>query len=119
MIRDTPAIYPYVNSSLKIASISKGQYSYSENNLFPSEIPTQLDVGMVASASYGGDNKRSPMFFQPFDCNFLGLYIDGQTYPSKPLQPNFAGNSSVEAYRTLSTFKKDIAVSLSEFNVHF
>lgn len=119
MIRDTPAIYPYVNSSLKIASISKGQYSYSENNLFQSEIPTQLVVGMVASASYGGDYKRSPMFFQPFDCNFLGLYIDGQTYPSKPLQPNFAGNSSVEAYRTLSTFKKDIAVSLSEFNVHF
>ena len=31
--------------------------------------------------------------------NFLALYVNGQSYPAKPLQPNY-----VEAYRTLTAF---------------
>ena len=52
---------------------------------------------------------------QPFDCYFIGLYIDWHTYPVKHVQPNVPGNNYVEAYRTLAAFKKDINVSLLEF----
>ena len=72
-------------------------------------------MGLVSSAAYEGDYKRSSFFFQTFDCNFLALYVDGQSYPAKPLQPNFAEANCVEAYRTLTAFSSDIDVSLGDF----
>jgi hypothetical protein len=77
LLEDETAIYPHLSSSFKIASVSKGEYSHSQNNLFEGEIPSQLIVALVSSAAYGGDYKKSPFFFQPFGCSFLAVYIDG------------------------------------------
>lgn len=115
LIGDAAAIYPYVNSNLKTASLSKGEYSHTQNNLFLGEIPSQLIVGLVSSAAYEGDYKRSPFNFQAFDCNFLALYVDGQSYPAKPLQPNFLGKNCTEAYRTLTAIRRDVNISLSDY----
>ena len=86
LIKDSPAIYPYMNSNISVSSISKGQYAHSENHLFQGEIPSQLIVILLESAKFGRVYKKNPFFFQPFHCNFLALYIDGQSYPGKPLQ---------------------------------
>lgn len=115
LIGDAAAIYPYVNSNLKTASLSKGEYSHTQNNLFLGEIPSKLIVGLVSSAAYEGDYKRSPFNFQAFDCNFLALYVDGQSYPAKPLQPNFLGKNCTEAYRTLTAIRRDVNISLSDY----
>lgn len=116
LLQDETALYPHLSSRFKIASVSKGEYSHSQNNLFEGEVPSQLIVGLVSSAAYGGDYKKSPFRFQTFDCNFLALYVDGQSYPAKPLQPNFSEHNYVEAYRTLTAFRSDIDVSLADFN---
>jgi hypothetical protein len=116
LLEDETAIYPHLSSRFKIASVSKGEYSHSQNNLFEGEMPSQLIVALVSSAAYRGDYKKSPFFFQPFGCSFLALYIDGQSYPSKPLSPTLTGNNNcVEAYRTLTAFRRDIDISLQEF----
>lgn len=115
LLEDETAIYPHRSSRFKIASVSKGEYSHNQNNLFEGENPSQLIVGLVSSAAYKGDYKRSSFFFQTFDCNFLALYVDGQSYPAKPLQLNFAEANCVEAYRTLTAFSSDIDVSLRDF----
>lgn len=96
LIKDSPAIYPYMNSDISVSSVSKGQYAHSENHLFQGEIPSQLIVTLLESSSFGGVYTKNPFIFQPFDCNFLALYIDGQSYPGKPLQPNFTDNNFVE-----------------------
>lgn len=114
LLEDETAIYPHLSSRFKIAFVSKGDYSHSQSN-FEGEIPSQLIAGLVSSAAYGGDYKRSSFFFKSFDCNFLALYVDGQSYPAKPLQPNFAEGNCVEAYRTLIAFRSDIDVSLQDF----
>ena len=119
LLEEANAVYPLLQSRMKIASVSKGEYSHSENNLFQGEIPSQLIVGLVSSAAYEGDYKRSPFNFQSFNCNFLGLYIDGQSYPAKPLQPNFAGKNYVEAYRTLKAFRHDVDISYLEYGGGF
>ena len=67
LLGDTTAMYPYVYRSLKIASVSKGEHSHSENNLVQGDIPSQLIVALVSSAAYGGDYKRSPFNFQSYD----------------------------------------------------
>lgn len=59
--------------------------------------------------------RKTSCFFQPFDCNFLALYIDGQSYPGKPLQLNFTDNHFVEVYRSLKACTDHIDISLLGF----
>ena len=40
LIKDSAAIYPYMNSNMSVSSISKGQYAHSENHLFQGELPS-------------------------------------------------------------------------------
>ncbi|XP_071177698.1 uncharacterized protein F54H12.2-like [Mytilus edulis] len=115
LLGDATAMYPFVTSHFKTASVSKGEYGFIENNLFQGDVPSQLIVALVSSEAFSGSYKRSPFNFQGFDCNFLGLYVDGQSYPSQPLQPNFAGRNYVDAYRTLATFRDDVDVSLLDY----
>ena len=60
-------MYPYVSTSFKIASLSKGEYSHSESNLFQGDVPSQLIVGLVSSETFSENYKKSPFNFQPFD----------------------------------------------------
>lgn len=64
LLEDETAIYPHRSSRFKIASVSKGEYSHNQNNLFEGEIPSQLIVGLVSSAAYEGDYKKSSFFFK-------------------------------------------------------
>jgi hypothetical protein len=59
------------------------------SNQFQGNVRSQLIVGLVSSEVFSGNYKKSPFNFQPFDCNVLALYVDVQSYPAKPLQPNF------------------------------
>jgi hypothetical protein len=111
LLANGTAMYPYVSTSFKIASLSKGEYSHNERNLFQGDVPSQLIVGLVSSEAFIGNYKKSLFNFQTFDCYLLALYVDGQSYPTKPLQPNFTEENYVEAYRTLSAFRSDVDVS--------
>lgn len=119
LLGDATAMYPFVSSHFKTASVSKGEYGFIENNLFQGDVPSQLIVALVSSEAFSGSYKRSPFNFQGFDCNFVGLYVDGQSFPSQPLQPNFPGRNYVDAYRTLSTFRDDVDVPLSDYAGRF
>jgi hypothetical protein len=67
LLADGTAMHPYVSTSFKIASLSKGEYSHSESNLFQGDVPSQLIVGLVSSEAFSGNYKKSPFNFQPFD----------------------------------------------------
>lgn len=116
LLGNATALYPFVSTSFKTSSISKGEYSHSENNMFQGEVPSQLVVALVSSEAFNGSYKRSPFNFQAYDCDFLALYIDGQTFPAKPLQPNFSGKNYVEAYRGLTAFRSDVDISYFEYS---
>ena len=45
----------------------------------------------------------------------MALYIDGQSFHGKPLQPNFIDNNFEEAYSNLKACTYHINISLSEF----
>ena len=87
VLKIQPAIYPYLRSEIKTKSIPSGQYSFSANDIFQGFVPCQLIVGLMASAAYMGDYRRSPYYFQDYDCSSVGFYVDGQSYPSQPLRP--------------------------------
>ena len=115
MLKIQPAIYPYLCSEIKTTSIPSGQYSFSADDIFQSLVPCQLIVGLVASASYMGDYKKSPYYFRDYDCSSVGFYVDGQSYPSQPLRPNYEADQYVDCYRTLMCFRKDINVKRNDY----
>ena len=48
-----------------------------------------------------GDYSESPLYFRYNDCSSVSLYVDWQSNPSQPLQPNY----EADKYRTLTLLK--------------
>ena len=115
-LKETPALYPLMSSAIKIASIAAGEFSFSADNMFQGEVPSQLILGLVSSQAYIGDYKKSPFNFQHFDCNFVAFYVDGQSLPAKPLQPRYADQNFVDAYQTLQNINKDVWITRDEYD---
>ena len=115
LIEKSPAVYPFMTSSIKIASIAQGEFSFSADDMFHGEVPSQLILGLVSSSAYIGDYKKSPFNFGHYDCNFVALYVDGQSLPGKPLQPQFGDNNYLNAYQTLQTVGSDVWIDRNEY----
>ena len=97
-------MYPYLRSEIKTTSIATVQYGLSVDDFFQGLVPNKLIVRLVSSAAYTRDYGKNPFYFQPYDCSSLGLYIDGQSYPSQPSQPNYEADQFVDCYRTPTHF---------------
>ena len=115
MIKNHPATYPYLRTDIKTVSLASGQYSYNVDDLFQGLVPTTLIVGLVSSEGYSGSYKRNPFNFQHYDCSSVGFYVDGQSYPTQPLQPNFEANQYTDCYSTLTQFREDINISIHDY----
>lgn len=117
MLEKAPAVYPYLFNNLKIASIAKGEFSLTLDDVFQGEVPSTLILGMVSSSAFNGDYKKSPYNFQHFHCNFVGFYVDGQSLPSKPLQSNYETVNFLDAYQTLVLSREHVSVERWEYPV--
>ena len=103
-----PAIFAYLRKEIKTTSIASSQYSFSADDIFQGLVPNKLIVELVSSAAYMGDYSKSPFYFKHYDCSSVVFYVDGQSYPSQPLQPNYEADQYVDCYRTLTTFRNDV-----------
>lgn len=114
-LEEATAIYPYMTSTIKIASIADGEFSFSADNMFQGEVPSQLILGLVSSSAYSGNYKRSPFNFQHYDCNFVAMYVDGQSLPALPLQPQFSEGNYLNAFQTLQSVGSNIWINRNEY----
>ena len=95
------AKYPLKRVVVKTFSIPRGNVSVVQDNLFLSQTPNRLVIGLVDSAAFNGESTSNPFNFQTLGLSFLSLYLDGKQVPSKPLQPNFAGGQYVRSFFNL------------------
>lgn len=95
------AKYPITKTEITSFSIPQGNMSVVQDHLFTGRIPNKVVIGMVTQSAFLGDLKLSPYNFQHFDLNYIGLFADGNSIPHKPLTPNFAENSYIQAYANL------------------
>ena len=102
-IQKTPALYPFTRTEVKTFAIPKGAYNFSLNDMFQNEVPTRVIVAFVDGSTYSGDYKKNPFNFKHYDLEFLCCYVDGQSIPSKAIQPNFKAGNYIEAYQNLFT----------------
>ncbi|XP_060559446.1 uncharacterized protein F54H12.2-like [Ruditapes philippinarum] len=119
LIQEKLAIYPYLRTEIKTTAIASGQFSYSADDIFQGLVPSKLIVGLVPSAAFNGDYTQNPFNFKHYNCSFVGLYVDGQSLPSQPMQPNYAADQYVECYRTLALYRSDFNISKEDYKKGF
>ena len=85
----------------------QGDLSITKEGLFTGQLPTRLVVGLVDNLAYNGTN---PYNFQHFNLNKLGVFLDGQQIPLRPITSKFyeeGGQEYTLNYQTLfSGFNK-------------
>ena len=89
-LKHSPALYPYYMSDLRTHSISKGSYTFSIDNLFQGDVPSEVIVGLVSAKAYSGAYEMNPFYFYHYNCNFCGFYINNRSVPSEPYKPNYS-----------------------------
>jgi len=102
-LKKTPALYPYTKSDLRTFNIQPGSFTWSADDIFQGSIPSRVVVGLVSGQAYSGTYDKNPFNFQHFNCNFCGLYANGQSVPGEPFMCNFKNDLYTSAYLSLFT----------------
>ena len=103
-LNHTTAKYPINRVECKVFSAPRGNYSGNQPNIFQVQLPDRIVIGMVDSTAFNGSFKKNPFNFKNYDITYLGLTVNGEHLPSKPLQMKFGdagGANYVSAFQTL------------------
>ena len=72
-----------------------------QDNLFLSQLPTRIIIGLVESATFNGTFDKNPFNFKHHDLSFLSLFLEGKQIPGKPLTPDFENKMYCRSYFSL------------------
>ncbi|KAK7095591.1 hypothetical protein V1264_005919 [Littorina saxatilis] len=100
-LEKTTVKYPIRRVETKIFSVSNGNLTVNQENLFLGQLPRRVVIGCVDNEAFNGSYPRNPFEFQHHSINFLALYVDGMQVPAKPLQPDFDERHVVRSYLSL------------------
>ena len=99
-VNDT-AKYPLKRVSVRPYSIPAGSLSSTQDNLFLSQVPNRIIIGLVDSDTYNGNFHKNPFNFKHYNLNFISLYINGNQHPRTPVQPNFKEQQFARSFYSL------------------
>ena len=88
MLNRHNAIYHMKSSVLKTFAIPPNLKTWNLNNIFNSEIPSDILIAFVESDSAVGSMKKNPYNFKHFNLNFLSLSIEGMQ--TRTFRPDYA-----------------------------
>lgn len=100
-LKRASAKYIYDESIIKTYAIARGQYSLTVDDIFQGLVPKNVKMGLVSSAALNGSFSKNPFNFKHYNVNFCGFYVDGQSMPSDPLEPNFKSGNYVESFQSV------------------
>lgn len=102
-LKKSPALYPYMKSDVRSFNIQSGSFDWGMDDIFQGQIPSRVVVALMSARAYAGSYDKNPFNFQHFNCNFMGLYADGQSVPGEPIVCDYKNNHYVNAYLSLFT----------------
>ena len=79
------AKYPIQRVDCKVLSIPRGFSSFTPFNLFLGHIPKRLVLVLVDTEAYNGTYASNPFNFKHHNLTQVGVYVDGEQIPRKPL----------------------------------
>ncbi|KAK3736565.1 hypothetical protein QZH41_003140 [Actinostola sp. cb2023] len=100
-----PAVYGVPRSVCKSITIPGTTPSLVKDNVFNGQIPKRLIVFMNKSTATNGNYTSNPFNMDLFSISSIGVYVDGEQMPSKPLKLNLTGTNKMylESFQTLFT----------------
>ena len=108
------AKYPIDRILCKTYSVSKGSWSFLQDNVFLGPMPKRIIVTCLDNAAVSGQYNLNPFLFDHYNANFICVYANGQPVPSKALELNYETNNYIRAYhRLFSNFDQDKGIFLT------
>ena len=98
-LKQTTAKYPIRRVDCKVLSIPRGFSSFTPDNLFLGHIPKRLVLVLVDTEAFNGTCGSNPFNFKHHNLTQVGVYVDGEQTPRKPLFLKFdeAGGQNIIA----------------------
>ena len=101
VLNDKNAQYAITRTTPKVFTVPRGQQSQHIDNAFFGEIPKRIAICMMDNDSYNGNYKKNPLKFQHYNLTQIGISVNGEEIPFKPLKLNFDDKLFVTAHYTL------------------
>ena len=95
------AKYPIRRVLCKTFTVSAGNMTASQENLFSGELPTRLVIGLIDNDAFNGTYTKNPFNFKHYSLNALKVFIDGQQQYIRPLELNYEVNQYIFGYMSL------------------
>lgn len=120
-LKEKPALYPYTRTEMRAFQLPKDQYTFHLEDIYQQNVPSEVILGFVNAKSHHGDYSLNPFNFKHYDLGTLGLYIDDESVPAKPLKMNYANLDYITAYNTLfsASDREDISISRLNYDSGF
>ncbi|XP_073234222.1 uncharacterized protein F54H12.2-like [Porites lutea] len=99
-LKHSSAKYPIRRIDCKVLSIPRGFSSFNPDNIFLGQIPKRL----VDREAYNGRYRTNPFYFKHHNLTQVGVCVDGEQIPRKPLFLNFdaaGGQNVIAGYQSL------------------
>ena len=99
-LKHSSAKYPIRRIDCKVLSIPRGFSSFNPDNIFLGQIPKRL----VDTEAYNGRYRTNPFYFKHHNLTQVGVCVDGEQIPRKPLFLNFDaanGQNVIAGYQSL------------------
>ena len=101
VLNDKNAQYAITRTTPKVFTVPREQQCKYIDNSFLGEIPKRIAVCMMDNDSYNGNCKKNPFNFQHYNVTQIGISVNGEEVPFKPLKLNFDEKLFVAACSTL------------------
>jgi hypothetical protein len=76
--------------------------SGKQPNIFQGALPIRIVIGMVDADAFNGTYAKNPFNFKNYNITTMGLTVNGESLPGKPLQLRFdGGRDYISAFQTL------------------
>ena len=103
-LKHSSAKYPIRRIDCKVLSIPRGFSSFNPDNIFLGQIPKRIVLGLVDTEAYNGSYRTNPFNFNHHNLTQVGVYVDGEQIPRKPLFLKFdtaGGQNVIAGYQSL------------------
>ena len=101
VLNDKNAQYAITRTTPKVFTVPRRLKSQHIDNAFLGEIPKHIAVCMMNNDSYNENYKKNPVNFQHYNLTQIGISVNGEEVPFKPLKLNFDDKLFVTAHSTL------------------
>ena len=101
VLNDKNAQYAITRTTTKVFTVPRGQQSQHIDNASLGEIPKHIAVCMMDNDYYNGNDKKNPLNFKHYNLTQIGISVNGEEVPFKPLKLSFDEKLFVTACNTL------------------